>query len=128
MGDFVMTTLAELNSWTPPASSTALRGIYEHSPWIPERAAAHRPFASLAALKLALQDAVTQASSDEQLSLLRAHPELAGKAAIAGALTAESTASKPPPAWTAAAPRNTPSCTRSTPPTTKNSASPSSWR
>jgi allantoate deiminase/N-carbamoyl-L-amino-acid hydrolase len=86
-----MTTLLDLNTCDTATFIDALRGIYEHSPWIPERAAVHRPFASLAALKLALQEAVTQASEDEQLSLLRAHPELAGKAAIAGELTAEST-------------------------------------
>jgi allantoate deiminase/N-carbamoyl-L-amino-acid hydrolase len=86
-----MTTLQHLNSCDATAFVELLHGIYEHSPWIPERAAAQRPFASLAALKLALQDAVTQASEAEQLSLLRAHPELAGKAAIAGALTLEST-------------------------------------
>ena len=83
--------LPELNTLESAAFVDALRGIYEHSPWIPERASARRPFASLAALKLALQDAVGQASEDEQLSLLRAHPELAGKAAIAGELTQEST-------------------------------------
>jgi allantoate deiminase/N-carbamoyl-L-amino-acid hydrolase len=86
-----MTTLADLNQLDTASFVDALRGIYEHSPWIPERAAAHRPFASVASLKLALQEAVSQASEDEQLSLLRAHPELAGKAAIAGELTAEST-------------------------------------
>jgi N-carbamoyl-L-amino-acid hydrolase len=86
-----MTTLQHLNSCDAAAFVDMMRGIYEHSPWIPERAAAHRPFLGLAALKLALQDAVTQASEDEQLSLLRAHPELAGKAAIAGELTLEST-------------------------------------
>ncbi|CAH0165302.1 N-carbamoyl-L-amino acid hydrolase [Massilia sp. Bi118] len=86
-----MMTLDHLNSCDPATFADTLRGIYEHSPWIPGRAAAQRPFASLAALKLALQEAVTQATEDEQLSLLRAHPELAGKAAIAGELTAEST-------------------------------------
>jgi OHCU decarboxylase len=86
-----MTTLQDLNSCDAAAFVDLLHGIYEHSPWIPERAAAHRPFTSLAALKLALQEAVSQAGEEEQLSLLRAHPELAGKAAIAGALTAEST-------------------------------------
>jgi allantoate deiminase/N-carbamoyl-L-amino-acid hydrolase len=45
----------------------------------------------VAALKLALQGVVAQASAGEQLALLRAHPELAGKAAIAGELTREST-------------------------------------
>jgi allantoate deiminase/N-carbamoyl-L-amino-acid hydrolase len=86
-----MTTLSDLNTCEPGAFVAALRGIYEHSPWIAERAAGGRPFATLAALKQALQAAVTQASEGEQLSLLRAHPELAGKAAIAGELTAEST-------------------------------------
>ena len=85
-----MITIQSLNSCDASAFVDTLRGIYEHSPWIPERAAAHRPFASLAALKLALQDAVDAASPDQRLALLRAHPELAGKAAIAGALTAES--------------------------------------
>jgi OHCU decarboxylase len=86
-----MTTLDHLNSVAAATFVDTLRGIYEHSPWIPERAAAQRPFASLAALKLALQEAVDSATEQEQLSLLRAHPELAGKAAIAGELTAEST-------------------------------------
>jgi len=83
-------TLLELNTCSPPAFVDALRGIYEHSPWIPERAAAQRPFATVTALKQALQAVVTEASADEQLGLIRAHPELAGKAAVAGALTAES--------------------------------------
>jgi N-carbamoyl-L-amino-acid hydrolase len=86
-----MSTLTDLNSCDAAAFTEALRGIYEHSPWIPERAAAQRPFATLAALKFALQSVVSQASVDEQLGLIRAHPELAGKAAIAGQLTEEST-------------------------------------
>ncbi|MES2295758.1 MAG: allantoate amidohydrolase [Pseudomonadota bacterium] len=86
-----MHTLLELNSCAASAFTAALHGIYEHSPWIPERAAAQRPFATAAALKLALQGVVAAASVDEQLGLIRAHPELAGKAAIAGNLTAEST-------------------------------------
>ena len=85
------TTLPHLNRCPPAAFVAALQGVYEHSPWIAERAAAMRPFASVAALKQALQAVVMQSSKEEQLALLRAHPELAGKAAIAGALTAEST-------------------------------------
>jgi len=85
-----MTTLASLNSLDDAAFAAALDGIYEHSPWIAARAAPKRPFASLAALKLALQEVVDAASLDERLALLRAHPELAGKAAIAGKLTQES--------------------------------------
>jgi allantoate deiminase/N-carbamoyl-L-amino-acid hydrolase len=86
-----MLELAYLNGCDEQAFTDALRGIYEHSPWIAQRAAGQRPFASVAALKLALQRVVDTAGEDEQLALLRAHPELAGKAAIAGALTEEST-------------------------------------
>jgi N-carbamoyl-L-amino-acid hydrolase len=71
-----------------------LAGTYEHSPWVAEAAYAQRPaagFATLAALKHALAQAVRQAPHSQQLALINAHPELAGKAAIAGALTAEST-------------------------------------
>jgi OHCU decarboxylase len=84
-------TLDILNTCERAVFVDALRGIYEHSPWIPERAAAARPFASLTALKLALQAVVRNAAHDEQLGLIRAHPELAGKAAVAGELTKEST-------------------------------------
>jgi len=89
-----MTTLAQLNNHAEQDVSAfvaALHGIYEHSPWIPERAARLAPFANLTALKLALQSVVSSAAPDEQLGLIRAHPELAGKAAIAGELTSEST-------------------------------------
>ncbi|BBB63935.1 hypothetical protein UNDKW_5662 [Undibacterium sp. KW1] len=85
------TTLDHLNRCSTQDFVHTLHGIYEHSPWIPERAAASRPFASVTALKLALQTVVSQAAEAEQLGLIRAHPELAGKAAIAGELTAEST-------------------------------------
>jgi OHCU decarboxylase len=84
-------TLDQLNDGMPEEFVTLLNGIYEHSPWIPQRAIGKRPFRSLAALKIALQEAVSQATLEEQLRLIRAHPELAGKAAIAGALTKEST-------------------------------------
>ena len=89
-----MTTLEQLNGSAArdvPAFVKTLHGIYEHSPWIPERAAALGPFATITALKQSLQGVVTAADRTEQLGLIRAHPELAGKAAIAGELTAEST-------------------------------------
>ncbi|GAB2868020.1 hypothetical protein GCM10027277_41500 [Pseudoduganella ginsengisoli] len=86
-----MTTLSELNSCDVSTFTERLHGIYEHSPWIPQRAAARRPFATVTALKQALQAEVTNATQDEQLGLIRAHPELAGKAAVRGELTAEST-------------------------------------
>ncbi|MEY2875924.1 MAG: 2-oxo-4-hydroxy-4-carboxy-5-ureidoimidazoline decarboxylase, partial [Pseudomonadota bacterium] len=63
----------------------------EHSPWIAERAAALRPFTSLAGLKHALVTVVRDAGTEPQLALIRAHPELAGKAMVSKTLTAEST-------------------------------------
>ena len=53
-----MPTLARINAASPADFAAALAGVYEHSPWVAERAAAQRPFASLAALKLALVQAV----------------------------------------------------------------------
>jgi N-carbamoyl-L-amino-acid hydrolase len=86
-----MLDLQAVNHATPAEFVQALQGVYEHSPWIAERAASRRPFATLAQLKLALVQAVREATRDEQLALLRAHPELAGKAMVARELTAEST-------------------------------------
>ncbi|UUX95564.1 2-oxo-4-hydroxy-4-carboxy-5-ureidoimidazoline decarboxylase [Aquabacterium sp. J223] len=83
-------TLDQLNAASRDEVVALLDGTYEHSPWIAERAAAARPFASLAALKAALARVVREATRDEQLRLVRAHPELAGKAMVAKALTAES--------------------------------------
>ncbi|MBY0365507.1 MAG: 2-oxo-4-hydroxy-4-carboxy-5-ureidoimidazoline decarboxylase [Roseateles sp.] len=86
-----MMTLDQLNQASTADFVALLDGTYEHSPWIAERAAAARPYLTLAALKVALARVVREASLDEQLGLIRAHPELAGKAAVAGELTAEST-------------------------------------
>jgi beta-ureidopropionase / N-carbamoyl-L-amino-acid hydrolase len=86
-----MMTLAALNALDRPAFVQALEGVYEHSPWIAERAWDFRPFLTLHQLKHVLAQVVAQATSSEQLGLIRAHPELAGKAAVAGQLTQEST-------------------------------------
>ena len=86
-----MLTLQQLNE-APPAEFVALLdGTYEHSPWVAEAAAAQRPFGSLAGLKHALASAVRQAPRAQQLALIRAHPELAGKAMVSQTLTAAST-------------------------------------
>jgi N-carbamoyl-L-amino-acid hydrolase len=84
-------TLAALNAASHADAVAALSGIYEHSPWIADAAMAARPFADLAQLRSALVEAVDRGGRAAQLALLRAHPRLAGKAMIAGALTAEST-------------------------------------
>ncbi|MGK6307367.1 2-oxo-4-hydroxy-4-carboxy-5-ureidoimidazoline decarboxylase [Variovorax sp. DT-64] len=84
-------SIEQLNAATPEQFAALLEGTYEHSPWIAQRAAAARPFRSLAQLKHALVRVVSGATEDEQLALIRAHPELAGKAMVSKTLTAEST-------------------------------------
>ena len=63
--------------------------LFEHSPWVVERAAGRLPFGDLHG---GLMQVVRDASPEEQLALIRAHPELAGKAAIDGRLTEASAA------------------------------------
>jgi beta-ureidopropionase / N-carbamoyl-L-amino-acid hydrolase len=85
------TTLAQLNAASASEAIGLLDGVYEHSPWIGQSALRQRPFASLAELKHALTVAVSQASREAQIALVRAHPELAGKTMVDQSLTAEST-------------------------------------
>ncbi|MES2226332.1 MAG: 2-oxo-4-hydroxy-4-carboxy-5-ureidoimidazoline decarboxylase [Pseudomonadota bacterium] len=85
-------TLDRLNRATPAGFVALLDGVYEHSPWIAEKAATRRPFVSLAQLEHALALVLREAGRDAQVALIRAHPELAGKAMVAKTLTAESTA------------------------------------
>ena len=82
--------LETLNTATLPQAQQYLDGVYEHSPWIAQAALQQRPFRSLAALKYAMVCAVAQSAPQAQLELLRAHPELAGKAMVDQRLTAES--------------------------------------
>ena len=69
----------------------AFGGVFEHSPWIAERAWSAQPFASQEALHAAMVGVVRGASSEEQHRLLNAHPELAGKEARQRAMTQDST-------------------------------------
>ena len=85
-------TLAELNARDRRGFVVALGGIFEDSPWVAEAAWPRHPFATLDALYRAMVDAVHAAAEDSQLALIRAHPELAGKAAVRGKLTADSRA------------------------------------
>jgi OHCU decarboxylase len=65
--------------------------LYEHSPWVAEGAWERRPFADVDALHGAFEAAVAAAPLERRLALIRAHPELAGREAQHGALTADST-------------------------------------
>ncbi|RYF25132.1 MAG: 2-oxo-4-hydroxy-4-carboxy-5-ureidoimidazoline decarboxylase, partial [Comamonadaceae bacterium] len=84
-------TLDQLNAAAPAEAAALLDGLYEHSPWIAQAALAERPFRSLAQLKHAMVRVLAQAPRDAQVALVRAHPELAGKAMVAQSLTTEST-------------------------------------
>ena len=84
-------SLDQLNTAPSAWLLQQLGGLYEHSPWIAEQALQRRPFVSLAQFKHAMAQVVTAASREAQLALVRAHPELAGRAMVSQALTAEST-------------------------------------
>ena len=86
-----MLTLQQINTASATEFAALLDGTYEHSPWVAELAAPLRPFSSLSALKQALISSVRGIDREAQLKLIRAHPELAGKAMVSQSLTAEST-------------------------------------
>ena len=83
--------LEQLNKASPTEALQLLDGLYEHSPWIAEGALKMRPFASWAHLKHCMAQVLSDAGREAQIGLIRAHPELAGKAMVRKELTAEST-------------------------------------
>jgi 2-oxo-4-hydroxy-4-carboxy-5-ureidoimidazoline decarboxylase len=85
-----MITLDQLNAAERGAFVAAVGDVFEHAPWVAERAYAARPFTSVSALHDAMMQAVRGATREMQLAFLRGHPELAGKVARAGAMTADS--------------------------------------
>jgi 2-oxo-4-hydroxy-4-carboxy-5-ureidoimidazoline decarboxylase len=84
-------TLAALNGMEQRDFSSALGSIFEHSAWVAEGAFTARPFVSVDHLHQAMMDVVRQVSREQQVALLRAHPELAGREAREGTMTADST-------------------------------------
>lgn len=83
-------TVAKVNALDAAAFVAAFGGIAEHTPWVAERAFRAGPFADRDALVAAFQHAILDADPAAQTALLAAHPDLAGRAAVAGALGAES--------------------------------------
>jgi 2-oxo-4-hydroxy-4-carboxy-5-ureidoimidazoline decarboxylase len=84
-------TLAELNRCDRAAFTAALGHLFEHSPWVAEETWLRRPFREASQLHAELCRTMRQASVERQLALIQAHPDLAGRLALAGKLTAEST-------------------------------------
>lgn len=85
-------TIEELNRIDGEAFVDILGSIYEHSPWVAERARSERPFASVAELHEAMASVVRDASREEQLELLRAHPDLADRTEMTDASREEQVA------------------------------------
>ena len=83
--------LAEVNALEQARFKALLGAVFEHSPWVAETAWRARPFATVDALHAAMMAAVREAGRERQLALIRAHPELSGREASEGSLTADST-------------------------------------
>lgn len=84
-------SLEQLNGLERAAFVERLNFVFEGPPWIVERCWARRPFASVGQLHQALCEVMRGAGEDEQVALIKAHPDLVGRAALAGTLTPEST-------------------------------------
>ena len=89
MVDFPI-TLEAVNAMDAPAFVAAFGDVAEHSPWVAERAAEQRPFDNRSHMIEVFADEVREAGPGEKLKLLRAHPDLAGRAAIAGEVAEDS--------------------------------------
>ncbi len=83
--------LSELNQMDRETFTRAVGPIFEHSPWIAEATWPKRPFSNIEELHGALCETVRESGEERQLALIRAHPDLVGRAALAGTLTREST-------------------------------------
>ena len=85
-------TLSHLNVLPVAEFVAAVGAVFEHSPWIAERAAARRPFTSLDSLHAAMCETVATAPPDEQLALICAHPDLVGRVVLTAESKGEQTA------------------------------------
>ena len=84
--------MAPVNAMDRAAFVQKFGGIFENSPWVAEQAWEKRPFASLDDMHAAMVAVAKYAPATLQLTLLQSHPDLAGKEAQAGAMTASSVA------------------------------------
>lgn len=84
-------TIADLNAASEDEFVAKIGFAFEDSPWIATAAAAHRPFTDRDAMHAAMVAIVSGAGTDAQVALIAAHPDLAGRVAREGRLTAAST-------------------------------------
>jgi OHCU decarboxylase len=83
-------TMDEVNELGREAFVERFGALFEHSPWVAADAWSDRPFADRDELFAALRSAMYSAPTERKLALIRAHPDLAGRAAIEGTLTRSS--------------------------------------
>jgi 2-oxo-4-hydroxy-4-carboxy-5-ureidoimidazoline decarboxylase len=83
-------SLAQLNELSRADFVRVVGPVFERSPWIADTAWTRRPFADARDLHRTLCETVREAATEKQLALIRAHPDLVGRAALAGSLTRES--------------------------------------
>jgi len=84
-------SLTVLNTLPRDGFTSVIGPVFEHSPWIAEATWSKKPFANVEQLHHELCETVKNSSEDKQLALVRAHPDLVGRLALAGELTKEST-------------------------------------
>jgi 2-oxo-4-hydroxy-4-carboxy-5-ureidoimidazoline decarboxylase len=84
-------TFEQINSFSREEFIRAFGSVFEHSPWIAQAGWEKRPFTSVEQLHDSLCSIVKSSSDEQKLALIRAHPDLVGRAALAGTLTREST-------------------------------------
>lgn len=77
-----MLKLSQLNAMAVDEFTRIVGPVFEHSPWIAQRAWATRPWANVEHLYAALRETVQSATTEEQLALIRAHPDLVGRVAL----------------------------------------------
>lgn len=85
-----MLDITQVNALSPADFVARFGDVAEHSPWVAEAAAGLRPFASREAMIAGFAAAVDAAPDAARLALIRAHPDLAGRAARAGAIAEDS--------------------------------------
>ena len=83
-------TLEEVNGLNRDEFVSRFGSVFESSPWVAERAWGSRPFGGFSELYGAMVEAVDEAREERRMDLIQAHPDLAGKTAVAGELTPDS--------------------------------------
>jgi len=83
--------IGQINAMDEASFIKIVGPVFEHSPWIAELAFPYRPFSDTMALHKVMCQIVRDSGTEPKLALIRAHPDLVGRLALAGALTSEST-------------------------------------